>query len=387
MTPSIRGLLYNLIDYAGLFPPAKLDMPEAALAYSEHRASPFAWMLGRFICPAGRLGELEQQLDLLAPVGTAPLRISLLGGGGDDADVFLCGLDGELKAACEFAGRNAGRVVIDVIETRWPPAVLASCDAAETHTLAGMAAGRIAAAAGRLNPRDDGAAGDGSPTHGAGASRASAAEPGMSRQAGTVRPFFEAALSENWRSEIPEFVLGLADHNGGTVDSGCGAAGLKLRTGGVEARMFPSSEQVAFAVAECCRHGLAFKATAGLHHPIRHYSEPVETHMHGFLNLFGGAVLLHAATAPGSPSFGEAELREMLDDESPAAIAFHPDGMAWRGHWAPLERIAFGRALLAISFGSCSFDEPVEDLSRMGLFASVSRPASPGAIGRQNGLE
>lgn len=376
MTPSVLALLTHVIDYAGLFPPARLDMPDAALAYGEHRASPFAWMLGRFICPAARLGELERQLDLLAPVGATPLRVSLLGGGGEDADTFLCGLDGELKAAREFVQRAAGRVAIDVIETRWPPAVLASCDAAETHTLAGMAAERIAASAARLSPAD------------AGKGAAVASDGGgdfAQASAGVVRPFFEAGLSEAWRSEIPEFVLGLADHNGGAVESACGSAGLKLRTGGVEARMFPSCEQVAFVVAECCRHGLAFKATAGLHHPIRHYNESVGTRMHGFLNLFGGAALLYAAKQPGSSAFGESELREMLEDESRDGIAFHADGIAWRGHWAPLERIAFARALLATSFGSCSFDEPVEDLKQLGLLAARSRTPQPGAIGKDNG--
>jgi hypothetical protein len=356
MTPSSRALLNGLIDYAGLFPPARLAMPAAAAAYCEHRASPCAWMLGRFICPANRLGELEEQLDLLVPAGTAPLRVSLLGGGGDDADVFLRGLDGELKVACEFIDRAAGRVVIDVIETRWPAALLASCDAAETHTLAGMAAERIAAVANRLN-------------------RASGAPSGRAHP-GTVRPFFEAALTEAWRSEIPEFVLGLADHNGGAIASACESVGLKLRTGGVEARMFPSSEQVAFVLAECRRHGLAFKATAGLHHPIRHHNDSVAARMHGFLNLFGGAVLLFAAAAPGGREFGEADLREMLDDESADSFSFDADSISWRDHRAGVDDIALARSQFALSFGSCSFDEPVDDLQKLGVLTGAGTTES-----------
>src|SRR5436309_1541360 len=54
---SLTALMTGLVDYAGLFPPAQLSMADAAANYLQYRASGDAWMLGRFVCPAPRLGE------------------------------------------------------------------------------------------------------------------------------------------------------------------------------------------------------------------------------------------------------------------------------------------------------------------------------------------
>ena len=57
MTEALRTLLAGLIDYAGLFPPANLEMAEAARNYDAYRAGPHSWALGRFILPSARLNE------------------------------------------------------------------------------------------------------------------------------------------------------------------------------------------------------------------------------------------------------------------------------------------------------------------------------------------
>ncbi|MGB9491209.1 MAG: hypothetical protein WCA92_12160, partial [Terriglobales bacterium] len=62
---STAALLRNLIDYAGLFPPAALEMPSAVANYDAYLRSEFSWMLGRFIVPAGRLAEFEGSLAQL----------------------------------------------------------------------------------------------------------------------------------------------------------------------------------------------------------------------------------------------------------------------------------------------------------------------------------
>ena len=59
MNHSLRDLLSGLIDYAGLFPPAALDMPAAAREYAEYRESEYRWALGRFVIPVARLDEFE----------------------------------------------------------------------------------------------------------------------------------------------------------------------------------------------------------------------------------------------------------------------------------------------------------------------------------------
>src|SRR5688500_16711219 len=57
-----RAFLAELIDDAGLFPPASLSMDAAVEQHVASRAGPFHWMLGRFICPASRLPELAKHL-------------------------------------------------------------------------------------------------------------------------------------------------------------------------------------------------------------------------------------------------------------------------------------------------------------------------------------
>jgi hypothetical protein len=62
MTQSIRTLLSGIVDYAGLFPPARLDMAPTVRNYAAYRAGPHAWMLGRLVVPAARLRECEDEV-------------------------------------------------------------------------------------------------------------------------------------------------------------------------------------------------------------------------------------------------------------------------------------------------------------------------------------
>ena len=57
---SVRILLNEIIDYAGLFPPSQVSMSEAVLNYATYRNSNFGWMLGRFILPVARLEEFYE---------------------------------------------------------------------------------------------------------------------------------------------------------------------------------------------------------------------------------------------------------------------------------------------------------------------------------------
>jgi hypothetical protein len=63
-----QALLAQLIDHAPLFPPASMPLDEAVAAHARARASEHAWLLGRFVVPASRLGEL----------GDLPLRLSVV---------------------------------------------------------------------------------------------------------------------------------------------------------------------------------------------------------------------------------------------------------------------------------------------------------------------
>ena len=80
MSSSLQALLFGLIDYAGLFPPAKLPLDKALKHYAKSRRLDDRWMLGRFLIPAARLGELAE-FDALFPAND-PFQFAVLGRGG-----------------------------------------------------------------------------------------------------------------------------------------------------------------------------------------------------------------------------------------------------------------------------------------------------------------
>jgi hypothetical protein len=129
-------------------------------------------------------------------------------------------------------------------------------------------------------------------------------------------------------------------------------AGAKIRCGG---ETVPPIEAVAAFVAACRDAGVPFKATAGLHHPIR------EGERHGFLNLLAAAVFAHAE------GLGEEELAALLAEEDPAAFALDANRFEVHDHRAGPAEIEAARAELFVAYGSCSFDEPVEDLTALGV--------------------
>ncbi|RMF77703.1 MAG: hypothetical protein D6744_11040, partial [Planctomycetota bacterium] len=83
MRSGLKALLSDIIDYAGLFPPARLELDAALESYARYRSEPDAWMLGDFVCPATRLDDLTPRLADVVGDGD-PLSLSLICGGGDD---------------------------------------------------------------------------------------------------------------------------------------------------------------------------------------------------------------------------------------------------------------------------------------------------------------
>src|SRR6266436_9024332 len=154
-----------------------------------------------------------------------------------------------------------------------------------------------------------------------------------------------------------ETIALLAEHNS---DTDLATFGYKLRTGGVTADAFPISAQIAHALVAPATHQLLIKFTAGLHHPIRQFRDEVKTKMHGFLNVLGAAVLA------AEHRWNAHQTSIMLDDESSHSFSFTEDFLAWREWKISTERLQYRRKFVA-SFGSCSFDEPREDLRVLNL--------------------
>ena len=166
-------------------------------------------------------------------------------------------------------------------------------------------------------------------------------------------------LREAGLAQFHEFVVD--DHLEPTMAALAAAgAGAKLRCGGVTADTFPAPEQVARFIVAARDAGVPAKFTAGLHHPVRHFSDDVQTEMHGFLNLYIGGMLAHTA------GFGWQELTGIIADQSPDAFALTGVGVEWRGRLVRSEDAARLRENALLGQGSCSFVEPVADLRDMG---------------------
>jgi hypothetical protein len=143
-------------------------------------------------------------------------------------------------------------------------------------------------------------------------------------------------------------------------------ARAKVRTGGTVADAFPTAAQLARFIARCAELGVPFKATAGLHHPLRgeqkltYEADSSSATMFGFVNVFLAGAFARAG-------MDEHTLVRLLEERNATAIGFGDDAVRWRGHTLTLDQLRHARASFALAFGSCSFREPIDDLHRLAL--------------------
>jgi hypothetical protein len=326
MSSSLRALLAGVIDYAGLFPPARLPLDQAVRNYARYRREADAWMLGRFVIPAARLPELEPFHEELAG-SESPFVVAVLGRGGEDLHSFLEGLGADLQAAAAFQKKYARHVRVEVLEVRLPAGAADPRRQNGTRVLLDFAATLIS----RVGP--------------AGLTLA-----------------YELGPVPDGRAALRSVVGSLSWYNAmdAVKQRTCCSAVFKLRCGGVEAAAFPSPEQVAFTLDTCRAAGVPLKFTAGLHHPLRHLDPGLQAPMHGFVNVFVAGVLAHAR------SLGAEQVQAVLEDEDASHFSFTDEGLRWQDLRASTEEVAAARRELVFSFGSCNFDEPRDDLRALG---------------------
>jgi hypothetical protein len=314
MTGDARvAFLTGLIDDAGLFPPASLSMEEAVSAHRESRGGANGWMLARFICPASRLPELETWLPDDDPAGPWRLSVILNSAAGEP---WLDGGIASLSAARDFAEAAGRRARVEFLEIPLP-------DRVDTPLLRKFIG--AVESAGLPDP---------------------------------VTPFLEIP----GMAPLPATLEIVAQvRNELTEGSPCRPPGAKLRCGGASEELFPTPARVASFIHWCRRLGVPFKATAGLHHPFRHVDPATGFVQHGFVNLVGAAIL-----ASGR-SLDDGAIEEIVSDQDPASFSLTPERFSWRDSTATGSEIADARANLFISYGSCSFSEPVEDLMALGI--------------------
>jgi hypothetical protein len=168
----------------------------------------------------------------------------------------------------------------------------------------------------------------------------------------SVRLFVEIPIGE----DLSAYMAAVATEN----------ACAKVRTGGVTADAFPDVRQVARFLMCSAEHETPFKATAGLHHPWRgryaltYEAQSPTTTMFGFLNLLVAA----AAARDGA---AEVDVEELLQTERGSEFRFSDEEVRWRDTRIDRQTLLEAHATFAISFGSCSFEEPIADLRRLAL--------------------
>lgn len=317
MGSSQRALMEQLIDYAGLFPPAELPLDTAMRNYVEYGNRPERWVLGKFIVPAYRLPELEAYLPFYSH--DRPLTLSVLGTRSGSAEECLAQLDVSFRQMALFREMYGEKAQMDVFELPLPPVVI------ETALLNGIAA------------------------------KAARQE---------VRMYCEMtyALNAEWESHMLKALDAISAHN--ASGSGEWKLGVKLRTGGVTASAFPSPRQVAVVLAGCRDRKLPLKFTAGLHHPVRMYRSEVSAKMHGFLNVFVAGLLAYVH------GLDVGTIEDMLSDEKADHFYFAEHNLGWQGYSVSVDEVMALRKNALFSYGSCSFEEPCNELRELYHFAA-----------------
>ncbi len=247
-----------------------------------------------------RLAELDAFAHLFS--SGPPFTFSVLGRGGETIETFQANIETDREAVAAFRSRHGAAVLVDAFEVKLPAEAILNASAdgllgpTETLRLAGMSV--------------------------------------VYEVPATCPPSFFARM-----------------HGG--------AAGVKLRCGGLEAAAFPSPEQLANVLMACWDNGLCLKFTAGLHHPLRHFDRDVQAKMHGVLNVFGAGVLAHTLNLAAK------QVREIIEDEDSSNFGFDELGFGWKQYHALTDEVLAARRQFVTSFGSCSFDEPRDDLRAM----------------------
>jgi len=281
-----QALLGRILEYAGLFPPAALDMESALRNYQGYTETDEFWLLGGFVLPANRLEEFAGAFERVW--GTEQerpwtLKVVCAGETEDDA-----------RAIEEF---QQGAVFIGSLEAK--------------------------------------------------AANARAAKEVLERLPAARSRYVEFAPEK-----AGEMLPVLAEYG----------ARAKIRLAGATAESVPSAEAVARFLLACAKEGIAWKATAGLHHALRGVRELLpggpRVATHGFVNVFlAGALAFYGAD--------EKAVVRTLSEEDVDAFRLDDDVIRWHDNAMISDQIEKARGEFAISFGSCSFEEPVKDLKQM----------------------
>lgn len=297
MKPVLGQLLEGVIDYAGLYPPAELELESALneyLALGEDRD----WMVDLFVCSSNKLADLDQ---LLRQKGeTVP--VAVVGGLIDHVDKIQATIERDLTRmeSSQNGEPTAYEVRIQFDNEAGVRRAIKSID-----------------------------------------------------RSGVLDVVEDVYLEFPWSGHWEDALHRIAETNP--------SIGVKARTGGVTPDLFPKIEDLARFIYTAVSIEIPFKMTAGLHEPLRYHDQDLGVMRHGFLNvIFAGSLAL-------AGDLSMMEIQEILGVTDPADIEIGEQIATISGHSIRGDQIDVFHSWFG-GFGSCSVDEPVEGLKRLGYW-------------------
>ncbi len=285
------------IDYAGMFPPAKLPLNEAVDEYVEFMEGEDAWIANRFICAQGNLGDLAEHWSSFREYEEDILPLVVVGAP---------------------LGANAGEALASLKQDVDKHDGILEVSGFEAKLESGSALKALKKSQDWFADQE-------------------------------IELFLECGWGEGY--------LDLVGEAASTLDE----VGIKARMGGVEAAAFPSVDEVSDFIVEVASLELPFKFTAGLHEPLRYFDENLDCHHHGFLNVFAASLLAVTLDA------GKSTVSEVLSIEDSAGFEFKEGGFTVANQSVGLDDIGLWWSYFR-GFGSCSLQEPIDGLKRLGLW-------------------
>ena len=318
ISKSFKLFAGHLIDYAGLFPPASLDLKAAFRNYLSYLEKPNSWMLSRFIIPAKRLLELSALISEERIGFDKVLKFTVLGSGGINEMNFFNNLKSDIKSIQAFEHDFLNRVEIEVYDVRLPNEMQSDPDVKSIRQFIDHHYRMF--------------------------------EMGLDHP---ISIFYEVVPDR----DLHNIIKAVWYHNKFER-----VTGYKLRTGRADVSAIPSAEQISSAIEICRQYKVPMKFTAGLQHPVRHYDDNLKTKMHGFINVFTAGIFAFCH------NISEELIIEIIEDEDPDDFSFKENSFAWKNLYIIPDEIRRARENFMISFGSFSLDMLMEDLSSIKLY-------------------
>ncbi|MBH8578177.1 hypothetical protein I8752_35575 [Nostocaceae cyanobacterium CENA369] len=291
MYTSVKTLLASIVDYAGLFPPAKLGIEAAIVNYAKYQSTPYSWMLNNFVLPVSRLHEFT---TIVPTLDLKQRSLSL---------IISNNWKSELEIVHSLQLRHS-KNHIAVTSLEFPI----------------------------LSPIE--------------------IEKVIPHLTENLEVFFEIPLKE----DLKPYLAVLKNTK----------ASAKIRTGGMTVEAFPTVTQLFLGILAFAEAQVPFKATAGLHHPlpgnycITYEPDSPSTLMHGFLNVAVMAALVYWQKVTPQAAL------EVLQDAS-NSFYFTDNAITWGDYQLNIAEIEQARQRFFRSFGSCSFEEPIDNLQELKL--------------------